>query len=76
LKQFILPLVSKFSQGILIPFFSHDDATTIKENIAMKTNIIMKATTIEKMALEAIVHATRVVALVHVELRKTKIANA
>jgi hypothetical protein len=36
----------------------------------------MKATIVAKVALEVTAHATRVVALIQVELRRSKIANA
>ncbi len=72
----ILLHVNKPSQGILVPISSHDDATITKENVAIEANITMKATIVAKVALEVTAHATRVVALIQVELRRSKIANA
>jgi len=72
----ILLHVNKPSQGILVPISSHDDATITKENVAIEANITMKATIVAKVALEVTAHATRVVALIQVGLRRSKIANA
>ncbi len=63
-KRLILPLVSKPSQGILVPVSSHDDVAITKENAVTKASIIVKVIVITKVALEATVHVARVVALV------------
>jgi hypothetical protein len=64
LERLIFPHVSKPSQGILVSISSHDDVATTKENVGTKVSITLKATTITKVVLETIVHATRVVAFV------------
>jgi len=51
-KQFIFLLVNKPSQGILVPFSSHDDAIITKENAVTKANITMEASIVAKVALE------------------------